>query len=561
MRRQNELVEDFKAGRISRRDFVKRAAAIGMTAPVISSIVMASPAMAGPATRSPGLRSWAQGQPGGTFVFGAWQDPDTLDPHTTGLAATSRILIHILDPLLWRNPADGMFYPALASSWDVSADGKEYTFHLRNDVVFHNGEPFTANAVKFSFDRIADPATKSLGRSLIGPYDHTEVVDDYTAKIVMTEPFSPFLTYTAVVVVGRPVSPKAYQELGDDINNHPVGTGPFMYKEYVKQDHFTMVRNPDYKWGGSFYAHQDAAYLDQIDWKIIPEPSTRVSALDNGEVMAIEEVRPQDVVRYQDDDNFQVLSSGTPGQPRMILVNTQKPPTDDVAVRRACLLATDQDTIITTLYKGVYTPSHSLLDPLTPCYAADLDGTVKFDLAQANQVLDEAGWVKNGDIREKDGQKLEILFLSNTSNDFKDIAQLMQATYKEVGIDMKIEFESQPSIFSTYQKGPQNFADFFFWSPDPDQLSATYHSRNIESGFNWSHFNNPDFDALVDQAAQEGDDAKRCDLYHQAQVILWDQAASIPIQQKAALLVAQKKVQGTIFDSNAYPYYYSTTIQ
>ncbi|HEY7032016.1 MAG TPA: ABC transporter substrate-binding protein [Thermomicrobiales bacterium] len=560
MRRQIELVEDFKAGRISRRDFVKRAAAIGMTAPAIASIVMASPAMAGPATRTPGLRTRAQGQPGGTFVFGAWQDPDTLDPQTTGLAATSRILIHIYDPLLWRNPADGKFYPGLASSWDISPDGKEYTFHLRNDVAFHNGEPFTANSVKFTFDRIADPATKSIGRSLIGPYDHTEVVDDYTAKIVMTAPFSPFLTYIGVTAIPRPVSPKAYQDLGADINNHPVGTGPFMYKEYVKQDHFTMVRNPDYKWGASYFAHQDAAYLDEIDWKIIPEPSTRVSALDNGEVMAIEEVRPQDVVRYQDDDNYQVLQSGTPGQPRMILVNTQKPPTDDVAVRQACLLATDQDTIVTTLYKGVYKPSHSLLDPLTPCYDADLDGYVKFDLDKANQTLDAAGWTKNGDFREKNGQKLQILFLSNTSNDFKDIAQLMQATYKQVGIDMQIQFESQPSIFSTYQKGPQNFADFFFWSPDPDQLSSTYHSRNIESGFNWSHFNNPDFDSLVDQAAQEGDEAKRCDLYHQAQVILWDQAAAIPIQQKVALIVAQKKLQGIVFDANAYPYYYDTTI-
>src|SRR5262249_126064 len=113
MRRQIELVEDFKAGRMSRRDFVKRATAIGMTAPVTASIVMASPAMAGPAPRTPGLRTRAQGKPGGTFVFGAWQDPDTLDPHTTGLAATSRILIHIYDPLLWRNPADGKFYPGL----------------------------------------------------------------------------------------------------------------------------------------------------------------------------------------------------------------------------------------------------------------------------------------------------------------------------------------------------------------------------------------------------------------------------------------------------------------
>ena len=561
MRDHLRLFEEFKAGQLTRREFVARATALGISGLAISAALGGAVGRAGAPPRPMVRRSAArQAKPGGTLAYGAWQDPDTLDPQTTGLAATSRILIHIYDPLVWRNPADGQFYPGLAERWEVSPDGKAYTFFLRKDVKFHNGEPFTADAVKFTFDRIADPATKSLGRSLIGPYDHTEVIDPSTAKVVFTQPFSPFLTYIGVTAIPRPISPKAVQELGEEINSHPVGTGPFMFKEYVKQDHFTMVRNPDYAWGPAFLGHQDAAHLDEIQWKIIPEPSTRVSALDNGEVMAIEEVRPQDVVRYQDDDNYQVLSSGTPGQPRMILVNTAKPPTDDVAVRRACLLATDQDTIVTSLYKGVYKPSHSLLDPLTPCYAEDLDGYVTFDLEKANQTLDEAGWVKNGDVREKNGQRLEILFLSNTANDFKSIAELMQATYREVGIDMKIQFESQPSVFSTYQKGPQNFADFFFWSPDPDQLSSTYHSRNIESGFNWSHFNNPEFDHLVDQAATESDEAKRCDLYHQAQQILWDQAASIPIQEKSALVVAQKQLSGVVFDGNAYPYFYDATI-
>lgn len=562
MRDQVKLFEAFRTGQLTRREFALRAASLGISGVTISAVLGGTAKRASASSR-PSV-SWAaskQATPGGTLAYGAWQDPDTLDPQTTGLAATSRILIHIYDPLVWRNPADGQFYPGLAERWEISPDGKEYTFFLRKDVKFHNGEPFTADAVKFTFDRIADPATKSLSRSLIGPYDHTEVVDPSTAKVVFSQPFSPFLTYIGVTVGPRPISPKAVQELGEEINNHPVGTGPFMFKEYVKQDHFTMVRNPDYVWGPSFHAHQDAAYLDAIEWKIIPEPSTRVSALDNGEVMAIEEVRPQDVVRYQDDDNYQILSSGTPGQPRMILVNTAKAPTDDPAVRRACLLATDQDTIIKSLYKGVYEPSHSFLDPLTPCYAEDLDGYMTFDLEKANRTLDEAGWVRNDDVREKNGQRLEILFLSNTANDFKSIAELMQATYREVGIEMKIEFESQPSVFSTYQKGPQNFSDFFFWSPDPDQLSSTYHSRNIESGFNWSHFNNPDFDRLVDQAAAEGDQATRCGLYHQAQQILWDQAAAIPIQEKSALVVAQQNLNGTVFDGNAYPYFYDATIE
>jgi peptide/nickel transport system substrate-binding protein len=557
---QDSLIESMRQGRASRRDFVKRGLALGLSAPLVAALA-ACGATATP-TAAPAGSGSGQAKTGGRLVFGAWQDPDTLDPHTTGLAATSRILIHIFDPLVWKKPGEDKFYPGLAERWEISSDGKEYTFFLRKDVKFHNGEEFTAEAVKFSYDRIADPATKSLARSTLGPYSKTEVVDKYTAKVVFTEPYSPFLTYAGVVVSLRPVSPKAYKDLGTEVNVHPVGTGPFMYKEYTKQDHFTMVRNPDYTWGASFFDHQGAAYLDEILWKIVPEPSTRVSALDNGEVMVIEEVRPQDVVRYQDQkDKYYVQTTGTPGQPRMILINTAKAPTDDVAVRQACILATDQDTIVKTLYKGVYKPSHSLMDPLTPAYAKDLDGYYKFDLAKAKQTLEDAGWKAGPDgIRQKNGQRLHILFISNSANDFKNIAELMQATYKEAGIELEITFESQPSVFSTYNKGPQNFGDFFFWSPDPDQLKATYHSANIQTGFNWSHFNNPDFDKLVEQGAVESDLQKRTALYHKAQEILWQQAAAIPIQEKIALIVAQNKVKNVKFDSNAYPYYYDASL-
>lgn len=578
----DDLVERYKNLGLSRRELFIRATVLGLTGTSLAAFLAAcggddddddegdSPG-SGEDTDSDedsddsDEDAGGNGEPrrGGQLVFGAWQDPDTLDTHTTGLAATSRILIHIYDPLVWKVPGTNEFVPGLAEEWEVSEDGREYTFTLRQDVKFHNGQDFNAESVKFSFDRINNPETASRATSSFGPNPVTEVIDTYTVKVSFDEPFSPFLTYVGVTLSMRPISSQAVEELGEDINNHPVGTGPFMFKEYVRQDHFTMERNPDYNWGPSIWDHQDAPYLDEILWKIVPEPSTRVSALDTGEVMVIEEVRPQDIERYQaEPDNFSILQSGTPGQPRMILINTQAAPTDEVAVRRACILATDQDTIINTIYQGAFTPSHSLLDPLTPCFAEDLDGFYTYDPELAMQTLEEAGWVVGDDgIREKDGERLEILFISNSANDFRNIAELMQATYREVGIEMEITFESQPSVFSTYNDGPQNFADFFFWSPDPDQLKATYHSNNIEIGFNWSHFDNAEFDDLVERAAAESDVDARCELYHQAQVILWEEAAAIPIQQKAALIVAENRVKNIKFESNAYPYYHDTWIE
>lgn len=507
----------------------------------------------------------ASGPPkkGGTLTFGAWQDADTLDPHTTGLAATSRILIQIYDALVWKNPADNQLYPGLAQKWEISQDGKQYTFNLRSDVKFHNGEQFTSSSVKFSYDRIVNPATKSLGRNSLGPYNRTETPDPNTATVIFDESYAPFLAYLTVTLGLRPVSAKAYQDLGTDINVHPVGTGPFMYKEYVKGDHFTMVRNPDYNWAPSFRKHQGQSYLDQISWKIIPEPGTRVAALQSGQANVIEVVPPQNIVALQKQkDKYYTQNSLTPGQPYMILVNTQQAPTDDQAVRQACVMATDQNSIIKAVYLGVYQPSHNLLDPLTPCYSKDIDQYFQYDPAKAKSVLDSAGWKPGSDgIREKDGKRLHILYISNSANDFKSIAQLMQASYKDVGIEMEIQFESQPSVFSTYNKGPQNFADFFFWSPSPDQLRATYGSENIQSGFNWSHFNNPDFDKLVRQAATITDVNKACDLYQQAMVILGKQAAAIPVYQKDATIVVDNNIKDIIYDANPYPYYFDTWVE
>lgn len=568
--------------RLSRRGLIRQASVFALAGGAVSALLAAcgssssskssSSTAAASGSSSTGSSqsssstsgSSASGAPkkGGTFVFGAWQDADTLDPQTTGLAATSRILIQIYDALVWKNPGDGQYYPGLAKKWEVSADGKTYTFNLRNDVKFHNGEQFTSASVKFTYDRIVNPATKSLGASDLGTYDHTDTPDPYTANVVFKEPYAPFLVYTGVTLGLRPVSPKAYQELGANINIHPVGTGPFMYKEYVKADHFTMVRNPDYNWAPTFRKHQGQPYLDEILWKIIPEPGTRVAALQSGQAMAIEVVPPQNIVQLRKQTSqYYTQNSKAPGQPYMFLINTQRAPTDELAVRQALILATDQDTIIKSIYLGVYTPSHNLLDPLTPCYATDIEQYFQYDLKKAGQVLDDAGWkMGSGGVREKNGQQLKIVNIVNTANDFDRISELMQATFKQIGIVMSIQDESQPSVFSTYNKGPQNLADFFFWDPSPDQLRATYGSANIETGFNWSHFDNPQFDSLVNQAATISDTTKSCNLYHQAMVILGQQAAAIPMYEKDATIVVQNKVKDIVYDPNPYPYYFDSWI-
>src|SRR5438046_2052607 len=173
--------------------------------------------------------------------------------------------------------------PAIAEKWEVSPDATVYTFNLKKGVKFHDGTPFNGAAVKFTLDRIVDPTTKAgQSHDQLGPYDHTEVVDDYTIKVVMKQPYAPLLT---------------------NMNGY-MGIGPFMFKEWVPKDHVTLVKNPDYNWGSSFFKHTGPAYLDEVVYKIIPEPSVRTGTLKTGETQIIDELDPLEYATLSKDPKF-----------------------------------------------------------------------------------------------------------------------------------------------------------------------------------------------------------------------------------------------------------------
>lgn len=557
MRADVHLIHEYRLGHLSRRAFLRRAAALGLSASLVSTVLGGRAVGAAPARRL----AARQAQPGGALVFGAWQTPDTMDPQKTGLAATSRILVNAFDPLVWRFPGDDQTYPGLAERWEISPDGKIYTFFLRRDVKFHNGEPFNAESVKYTFDRLIDPANQTLATAPRG-YDHAEVVDEFTARIVFTEPYAPFLILLAGSAAWRPLPPKYGAENPEGMGITPPGTGPFIIKDYQHGSHALLERNPDYNWAPEVhFGRQGPALLDRIEWRIIEEPGTRASTLESGETNLIEEIVPAQFEAFQGNPDFQVIAQGSLGCPRSVQLNCAKFPTDDKAVRQAMNHALDKRVVTDVIFKKTVEPAYGPLEKLTPGYNPAVEEYYPYDPDRAKQLLDEAGWAQDGDFRAKDGQPLNALFIVTAKDNFDEPAQVIQSQFAEVGINLELTTEAQPTVFNTYNRGDQNLSNIFWWGVDPESLYTLYHSSQIEKSFNWAHYTNPEVDRLLEQGYLEGDFAKRMDLYMQAQVLIMEDAPLIPVWGKQALMAGRKSVQGIDFNLNVYPLYYNTSIE
>jgi peptide/nickel transport system substrate-binding protein len=556
MNNEITLINALTAGHIDRREFLARATALGLSAPLIAAILGTStPAWAAPAHALGRL----QGAKGGILVFGAWQTPDTMDPQKSGLAATGRILANVFDPLVWRFPDDDTFYPGLAERWEISEDGLEYTFFLRQDVKFHNGEVFDANSVQYTFERLNDPANATLA-SVPRGYNRVDIVDDYTATVVFDTPYAPFLT---LIAAGnwRVLAPEFAESDPEGMGLMPPGTGPFMITDYVANSHVTLARYEEYNWAPEeYFGRQGPALLEGIDWRIIAEASTRGSTLESGEVDLIEEVVPAQYETLKGNSALVVYEQGTLGCPRSVQLNCTKAPTDDVLVRQAMNHAVDRNVITDVIFRGTVPVAYGPLEPLTPGYNPEVENYYPYDPDRANELLDQAGWVRDGDFRQKDGQQLTALFIFQANNNFDEPAQVLQSQFREVGIDLQLTSESNPTVFNTYNRGDQNLGDIFWWGADPESLYSLYHSSQIESGFNWSHYTNPELDALLEEGYIETDEEARMELYRQAQVLIMEDAALIPVWGKMQLMAGKAAVTGWKYTMNIYPLHYNTSL-
>jgi len=502
----------------------------------------------------------AQARPAGKIVLAARQDIDTLDPHITNRAATRKILIQILDTLTVIDPKDGTVVPGLAESWAASRDGKTYTFKLRKNVTFHDGTPFDAAAVKFTFDRTQEALGASgVARAFLGPYEGADVIDAQTVRVRFKQPYAPFLRMAALSPLA-PISPTAVKKMGQDFSRRPVGTGPFMVKDWVPKSQVTLSRNPDYHWAPATAAHQGPAHVEEIIWRFVPEATTRTAVLQTGEVNIAEDLSYADVAALQKDPDVRILRAVPAGTPWTIFPNVQRFPTNDVAVRRALHCAINKEAIARVVFHGQSQAAGSLLQPPTPGYIPGAPQLFPYDPARARKILDAAGWKPGADgIRVKDGKRLEILWIFGTNNGYEEMAPLVQGMAREVGIDIELREAPRVQMYEAWRKGDDGIGELNWWFPDPSILTTNFHSSRL-SAFNPPRLSDPEIDKLLDQASATLDDGPRMELYKKIQRMLLEMGAGIPLVDQVTVVGVRKDVRNYAFNVVTFPVLYDVSV-
>jgi peptide/nickel transport system substrate-binding protein len=484
------------------------------------------------------------------IVYGLTLAPSGIDPHVNASSELGIPLTSVYDTLVYLDPESGDFVPGLAKDWELSSDERVYTFYLRDDVVFHDSTPFNAEAVRFNIDRITSPDLASQkARFMLGTYERTEVMDEYTVRIHLSEPFAPLLDSLSQVYLGM-ASPTAVQKWGDDYQLHQVGTGPYVFAEYVPGKHLLLRRNPDYAWAPEVYEHTKA-HIDEIEFRFFTDAATRSPTLETGDADIMGEIPPQDAARLEASDDFYIEATPIPGASLMFFMNTTRAPLDDINVRQALLYGTDRQAIITTIFRDTSPVAYGPLAAETFGYEPGVQGYYPFDANQAATLLDKAGWTDSDEdgIRDKDGEPLMLDMTLMGWGYMPEVGELLEAQWLELGIGVKSQVVEFPEALEIAGKGDYHLIPFNLSGSDPDILRKFFHSQ---ASFNWSKVEDAGLDGWLEVAARTSDWDEREALYSQVQLRVMDEALVIPIRDYVNLNGVSSGIHGLTFDAQGW---------
>ncbi len=458
-------------------------------------------------------------------------DSDRYDPHRSTARGASEVLFMLADTLVSLDFDMKTLKPGLADSWSVSADGLTYTFNLRKDVKFCDGKAMKAEDVVYSLKRWIDPETKSPVRWRAGKVADIVAKDDYTVEYKLSSPFSELLyqlTQSFAVVIDKDNVAKLGADFGVKGFN---GTGPFCWTEWTPRNEMKMKRHDAYTWGPPISENRGPAQVQEIVWKIVPEETTRLAALMTGQSQVTQYIPYSGFRAIRANPATKLVESREAFWTYFIGFKIDKAEVNDEKLRRAMVMAVDQAAIAKNLYFGEVEPAYSYISQQALDWNAKLDSQlIKTNVAEANKLLDEAGFAKGPDgFRQRNGKKIEPILYTFTGSTWQKLAEAVQGDLRKVGIDLKVQlFDATVAWGKLATQEFDLFGMSFPYISAGDALNLYFRSTNVPTPnrMNWK-------DATTDQMLDKGmaatNDGDRAAAYGQVLEQVYRAAVWIPL--------------------------------
>lgn len=481
------------------------------------------------------------------MVFVNYRDIRDLNPHLyAGEMYAQEMLYETLV-----NITETGYEGCLAESWEISEDGRVYTFKIRQGVVFSDGEICDAHAIKANFDAIIENKDRHTWLEMMNLLVGVSAPDDQTFVIELTEPYYPMLTELGVTRPFAMISPKAMKNgsTKDGVDAY-IGSGPYVLTDFVTDEYAVFEVNENY-WG-------EQPSIKKITVKVIPDNQTRILALEKGEIDLIfgkNMIDADAVNKYIDSGEFDVALSD-PTSTRQIVLNTTNPILKDTAVRRAIQHATNRQAISDGIFYGLEAPADTLFAPTVPYCDINLE-PYAYDTALAESMLEEAGWVKDGSgVRVKDGQKMVLSLLYNSDSvTEKTISEFLQSEYGKLGIQLEIKGEEEQSYRDNMKAGNFDMVFNICWGTPYDPQSSlaamrapVYGDYAAQQGLS----DKADIDQAISDILVSTDEVQRQELYTFVLTRLHEDAVYIPLTYECNKAISASSLKGVGFTQTQY---------
>lgn len=460
-----------------------------------------------------------------TLIIARLSDPENLDHQfMSTINAASVTYGKVYEGLVGRDK-NSEFVPLLAENWEQVSD-TVWEFSLRKDITFHDGEPFTSEAVKKTFERLLDPNIGSPRAGTLSMVQEIKVVDDHTVQFILTESYAPLLSILASHE-GLIISPKAIERFGKELINEPVGTGPFRFEHWKPGQEVVLVRNEEY-WGS-------ASELAKVVFKVVPEETTRVSMIETGEAHVTEPLSVTMIETVENSSSSDLYRSESYGT-EYLGFNVSKPPFDNLLLRKAVAHAIEVDSIRKGVFNNVGGAANSLLGSKVFGYDKTMQ-PYSYNLDEAKRLMAEAGY--------KDG--LTIKLTTMDSKERINLAEVVQSQLKGIGITVEIEVLEYGTFVDTTNSGNTEMYILSWRNATGDADYNQYnllHSSTHGPGGNRFFYADSQVDEWIEQARQEMDSDKRVELYSKAQHKQMEDALYIPVRVIENMAAVHKDVEG-----------------